>query len=432
MQALGLDWLPTPEVPFNLLTAPEALRPTPLELIAGPYGLLLFLPLAPLLRLMGRWHRFAAFASVPLLWNVLTLGPLSTGILYAGSLLGAVFAEMLRRMYVRGIISTRVGIALIWIGLNALALPLWWQASWGWYTWTSSMVAPLHQIGAAYILLRLIAFGVDLLRAPERAPRWDVVVAWLFYPPITRLGPILFYQQFAERYDRWRHDAPFDAKTFLRHFGMGCLGGVTIGVCNIALIPQVPALGADYFARPQDYTTAQLITLIYAISVMVYCMLWSYSRFARAAGHACGLEVPPNFDELPKADSVRDFWRRWNICVGYFIREYIYIPLGGRYAPPLFVFGVAFLYCGVWHGAAPSFLIWPLIPIVSLVLQRHWDRYRKRRWGDQASSRTWRVFCWVLTMHVGVLTVITFADFERAGVRLWIALGERFLGLFAG
>jgi D-alanyl-lipoteichoic acid acyltransferase DltB (MBOAT superfamily) len=329
-------------------------------------------------------------------------------------------------------------IAATWIGLNALALPLWWQATWSWYSWEPydndwlpySRLAVFHSIGFAYTLLRLIAWGVDWARNPDLPMRPSATLCWLFYPPIIRNGPFLLRDRFLERYDAWDPRAAPSRWLVLRDLAGGFVGLTMMAIVG-ANLPQVPVTESgvtlpDFYAAPANYDTNTLLRAVYLIPVMVYFFLWTYNQFALAAGRWIGIEVDSNMYWLPTATSVRQFWRRWNLNVGAWIRDYVYIPLGGKRAFGPLVYLASFGYCGIWHGAAWGFVAWPLVPVVAMSVQRYWDRYREHRgWHERRSSAAWLFFSWLLTMHCGVVTVFIFSDFHHMGLRVFGELWQR-------
>jgi D-alanyl-lipoteichoic acid acyltransferase DltB (MBOAT superfamily) len=426
--------IPYPEVPFNPVTAATPL--TVAELIAAPIGLAAVLPFVPGARWLARVNRVAALLALAGLWLVLTLGPVSTAIFVGATLVASGYLCGLVALRRREWLSKRGMIAATWIGLNLLALPLWWKATWWWYSWEhrtsawpdTSRLAVFHSIGFAYVLLRLIAWGVDWAKEPRTPLRPAATLCWLFYPPIVRNGPFLLRQHFLERFDAWDPRTKVPWRRVLTDLGGGLLGAAVM-VVLFQNLPKVTAGGVDFFAAPWEYDTNTLLRAVYLIPILVYFFLWTYNQFALGISRWVGIPVDSNFHWLPTATSFREFWRRWNLNVGAWIRDYIYIPLGGKHAFGPLVYLASFGYCGIWHGAAPSFLAWPLVPIVALSIQRRWDEYRRwRGWDQRPSSRLWLGFSWLLTMHCGVLTVFIFSDFEHVGLRVFGELWRRLAG----
>ena len=416
---------PRPQPLFNPITAPADQLLTGWEILAGPFGLIALIPLIPLLRLVARSHPRVALVLTSLIWLVATAGPLAAAVLLGGCLVASAWAVMLGRLRRAERLGPRLMIALVWLGLAALMFPLWWYARWSWYGWgDGSRMAVLHNIGVAYFFLRLIAWGVELARDPRGALRpWDTL-CWLLYPPCMRLGPVLLRRTFLERLDGWKPLARPAWKEVGQRFGLFAVGVVGLGVV-MKNTPLVAPGTADFFASPGAYTASELLRVLYLVPIQIYLMLWTYNELAAALSLWIGIRVDNNFDWLPRATSVRDFWRRWHVTVGLWLRDYIYIPLGGNRGLVPLHYAAVFGFCAVWHGASVSFLAWGGSQVLALSVQRWWDRLRKRlHW---RGNRGWTLMCWLLTMHYQVATIVIFVDFEHCGWRIFGEIGRRIL-----
>lgn len=420
------DW-PLPAELFNPLTAPPTQPLTTSELLASPFGLFVFLPLVPLVRIIGRRHRHAAIIFPSLAWLWLTLGPVAPLILLAGLAAGVVLVMGLGALRRRGALGPAAMITLVCVGLHILILPAWWFSSASWYGWRPTRLPVLHNIGFAYFLLRFIAWGVSVARQPAQPLRLCDTLCWILYPPCMRLGPLLRRETFLERFAAWEPAAGPDWRTVARRLGLFVVGVLGVAV-TVALTPRVPVGGPDFFAAPQAYTTRDLMACFYLIPVQVYLLLWTYNELAAGLAAWIGIPVDDNFRWLPTATSVRDFWHRWNITVGAWLRDYIYIPLGGNRTPAGLAVVPTFAYVAVWHGASWSFLAWGLSQAAALLAQRQWDRLCEGRgWTNKLSGRWWTVVCWWLTMHYAVVTVLVFVDFDHWGTRFVPELVRRVL-----
>jgi D-alanyl-lipoteichoic acid acyltransferase DltB (MBOAT superfamily) len=401
--------LPSPAPLFNALTS-DPLRPD--ELYAGPFGLIAFLPLVPLVLLLARrWPRAALIAG-SLVWLLPTLRPTTTAVLLAGVAVAWGWLQLLATWRRRGVLSERGMTALVWLGLHALAFPLWWQAQQAWYP---SRLAVLHNVGFAYFLLRLVAWGVELAKNPQQPTRFLDTVCWLLYPPCMRLGPVLLRDDFLTRLEAWDPHRSPAWKAGLQRFGLFLLGGAGIGL----IATQIAPTHGDFFAQPENYSTGALLRFFYLIPVQIYLLLWTYNQLANALGCWIGIRVDDNFHRLPLATSVRDFWRRWHITVAAWLRNYVYFPLGGSRRRATLNIILVFAYCGLWHGPSWSFLAWGLAQAFALTVQRAWDALPHRPTG-----RVWTASCWLLTMQYEIATILVFTDFDHLGLRL----GRELLG----
>lgn len=420
--AIDIGW---PQPLFNPLISPEPLKPR--HLIAGPLGLLAFLPFAILLRFVPVRYWPAAMMIASLIWLVVTLRPMTASIFLAFLGASLTFLYGLRSLRRSGRVNARVGIALVWIVLHAMLVPLWW---WSHPDWYPSPMAPLHAVGFAYLLLRLIEWGVSICNDPSQPMPLAPACAWLLYPPAMRNGPVVRWQDFIGRWQSFTTQPNWRAA--LPRFALLALGLAALSLA-VAITPKVQPGEPDFFSAPSAYSTGQLLTLCYLVPIQVYLFLWSYAEIAAAISILCGLPVGDNFRCLPAATSTRDFWRRWNTSVGRFLRDCIYIPLGGNRTPIWLTAGVVFAYCAIWHGPCLSFLIWGGLQVVAIAIETAWERRRTRFLppADAANPLPrplWKAAaCWLGTMHFQGATIVVFADFQYFGLRLFPELLKRIL-----
>ncbi len=433
--------LPAPGPLFNLITQGGSLSPDEFRWVvfAGPFGLVGFLPLVPIVLLIARGRRprgadtaklgRAALIGGALVWMVATLQYRATLVLLGGLAAAAAWVVGLGALRRRGRLGERGMIALVWIGLHVLILPLWWKAQQPWYP---SPMAVLHYAGFAYLLLRLIAWGVDVARNPGLPLRLVDTICWLLYPPCMRLGPVMLREPFLERLDAWDPRRSPALRAGAKRFALFALGvgGIALGARGWGWVTSA----GDFFAHPEACSTAQLAAGVYLVAIQTYLLLWTYNELAAALALWIGIPVDNNFDWVPLATSIRDFWRRWHITLGTWLRNYVYIPLGGNRRHVALNYGAVFGYCGLWHGASWSFLAWAAMQTVALTVQRGWDRWRGYAGGPRRTPVHWTALCWLLTMHFQIATILVFCDFEHLGLRVFRELLWRrcLAGVFTG
>lgn len=404
---------PTPL--FNPYTDPSAVSPA--AWLAGPAGLIAFAPAALLLWLLPRRLFATGLVVTSLAWLLLTLQPVATLVLLGW--LGAAVAWLLLLTVLRrrALLSQNTMIAWVWIGLHALVAPFWWWAHPSWYP---APTAFLQSAGLAFFLLRLIAWGHALAHDPHQPLRPPATLCWLLYPPGMRLGPVLLRRDFLKRWPSALSRGP-QWRAGLPRAGWFVAGAVAFTVIGKQL--PAPRGGTDFFATPAAYSTAELLRVYYLIPLHIYFLIWTYSELASTLGYWLGIPVDDNFAAVPRATSVRDFWRRWHITLGTWLRDFLYIPLGGSRRHVALAYAGTFGYCAVWHGASWSFLAWGATQVVALLIQRAWDSWRGQRAGR--ASLTWLTVSWLLTLHYQLTTIIIFVDFDHAGGRFLSALAAR-------
>jgi alginate O-acetyltransferase complex protein AlgI len=140
-------------------------------------------------------------------------------------------------------------------------------------------------------------------------------------------------------------------------------------------------LGADWlaglvdtvFTDPTAYSTPELLVAVYAYAFQIYLDFSAYTDIARGASRWFGIELPENFNAPYLATSVTDFWRRWHMTLSQWLRDYLYIPLGGNRLGRTRTYVnimITMLLGGLWHGAAWTFVAWGGLHGLYLAVER--------------------------------------------------------------
>jgi D-alanyl-lipoteichoic acid acyltransferase DltB (MBOAT superfamily) len=210
-------------------------------------------------------------------------------------------------------------------------------------------------VGISFYTFQAISYTVDVYRRVIPACRDFVAFALsVCYFPHLVAGPIqrtsyLLPQLEADRSVRWLQ---------LREGGCLILYGLfkKVGVAD-AVAPQVGLR----FTNPQMYGWADLLFALYLFAVQIYCDFSGYSDIARGTSKLFGIELMLNFDHPYFSRSITEFWRRWHISLSTWLREYLYIPLGGNRNGVRKTYRnlmITMLLGGLWHGASWSFVVW--------------------------------------------------------------------------
>jgi len=160
------------------------------------------------------------------------------------------------------------------------------------------------------------------------------------------------------------------------------------------------------FEHPIAYSGFEVLMAVYAYALQIYCDFSGYTDIALGVALLLGFRLPTNFNHPYKAISIRDFWRRWHISLSSWLRDYLYIPLGGNKGNALrtgFNLMITMLIGGLWHGAALKFIIWGGLHGFGLVVNRIFSKV----WNSKPG---WirRFLGWMVTFHFVVLTWIVF------------------------
>ncbi|MBB3179826.1 MBOAT family protein [Variovorax sp. Sphag1AA] len=232
-------------------------------------------------------------------------------------------------------------------------------------SWTpSAIVLPA---GISFFTFQGISYIVDIYRRhsnPAPGPVGFGMYHSLF--PQLIAGPIVRYVEVAHEIT----DRPIrlvDVHEGLIRFCVGLAKKMIIGD-NVGMIADrmfgVPA---------NELTMAAAWVGILAYTLQIFFDFSGYSDMAIGMGRMLGFKFPENFDQPYRSQSITEFWRRWHMTLSRWFRDYVYIPLGGNRAGPINTYLnllIVFTLCGLWHGAAYTFLIWGLFHGALLVIER--------------------------------------------------------------
>jgi len=221
------------------------------------------------------------------------------------------------------------------------------------------MPLPLLQIvlpvGISFLTFRVISYGVDVYRGQlEPAPALDFFVYVAFFPYLMA-GPIARASELLPQLCRPRDPRSIDAS---RAFFL-----IFAGLLKKMLIADYLAthLVNGVFTTPGQYTSAEVLVGVVGYSVQIYCDFSAYSDIAIGVALLLGFELPDNFNAPYTARNLQDFWRRWHITLSRWLRDYLYIPLGGNrkgVGRTYVNIMVTMLLGGLWHGAGWTFIVW--------------------------------------------------------------------------
>ncbi|MDC3954525.1 MBOAT family O-acyltransferase [Polyangium jinanense] len=131
------------------------------------------------------------------------------------------------------------------------------------------------------------------------------------------------------------------------------------------------------FERPENYSAVEVLAGVYGYAVQIYCDFSGYSDIAIGSALLLGVRFPPNFDAPYTSSNLAEFWRRWHISLSSWLRDYLYIPLGGNRGSNLATYRnlmLTMLLGGLWHGASWTFVFWGFLHGLGLAVTRAFER----------------------------------------------------------
>jgi len=230
----------------------------------------------------------------------------------------------------------------------------------------------LLPVGISFFTFQGVSYVVDVYRGQVKAERslFDVALYISFFPQLVA-GPIVRAADFLPQLKK-RPVLTNDRVAL----GMVL---IVVGLFKKMIVANYLATlyVDDIFFDPLGRAPLDLLFGVYGYAVQIYCDFSGYSDMAIGLAALLGYHFSKNFDQPYRASSVRDFWRRWHISLSTWLRDYLYIPLGGskggrmRTARNLLL---TMLLGGIWHGAAWTFVIWGMLHGVFRVAERAFAR----------------------------------------------------------
>lgn len=225
-------------------------------------------------------------------------------------------------------------------------------------------------IGISFYTFETLTYVIDVYRRVHKPLNhfWNYQTYILLFPKLIA-GPIIRYHEISEQLTNRQMNGTED----------GRLGGFyrfVIGLSKKVLIANIMGAQADaiYGLNVAEISSTTAWIASFAYTFQIYFDFSGYSDMAIGLGKMMGFTFPENFNNPYTATSITDFWRRWHITLGSWMRNYLYIPLGGNQVKHkwrlYFNLWIVFLLSGFWHGAAWSFIVWGAYHGLFLVWER--------------------------------------------------------------
>lgn len=258
-------------------------------------------------------------------------------------------------------------------------------------------------VALSFVTFHCVAYLVDVYRQAIRPTRSivDLLLYLSFFPHLVA-GPIVRPSSFLSQTARISLPAHID----LGQSALLILGGL---LKKVVLASYIASEIVDpVFRAPGNFSSLDLLVGLYGYALQIYCDFSAYTDIAIGVANLIGYQFPQNFDQPYRAVSLRDFWRRWHITLSNWLRDYLYIPLGGNQRGEFRACTnvlITMALGGLWHGASLNFLIWGLIHGVSLVIERILAKSLPSNLFPNLSGR---LIGWFVTLHIVCLSWIFF------------------------
>jgi alginate O-acetyltransferase complex protein AlgI len=253
-------------------------------------------------------------------------------------------------------------------------------------------------IGISFFTFQAISYVVDVYRGDTSAASLgDVAILQALFPHLVA-GPIVRANELLPQLR-----TPRDPREVLAGPGLFLIAGGLVKKTVVA--DELARRVVDpVFGDPAAHSGAEVLLAVYGFAAQIYCDFSGYTDMAIGLALLLGFVLPQNFNRPYLATSLREFWRSWHMTLSRWLRDYLYVPLGGNRGSRLRTYRnlmLTMLLGGLWHGAAWTFVIWGGIHGSALSAER-WLREHPR------APRVPAWLGWLVTFHVVCLAWVFF------------------------
>jgi D-alanyl-lipoteichoic acid acyltransferase DltB (MBOAT superfamily) len=240
---------------------------------------------------------------------------------------------------------------------------------------TNGHIPLLHlalPLAISFFTFQQIAYLVDSYRGETKEYDFLNYANFVTFFPQLIAGPIVHHAEMMPQFSKSRNKI----KNY-RNIAMGLF------IFSIGLFKKVVIADSFSVWATQGFDVAEKLNLIEAwatslsYTFQLYFDFSGYTDMAIGAALLFNIKLPINFNSPYKATSIQDFWRRWHITLSRFLRDYVYIPLGGNRKGNFKAYNnimATFIIGGIWHGAGWTFVFWGFLHGMALVIQRAWNQ----------------------------------------------------------
>jgi alginate O-acetyltransferase complex protein AlgI len=284
-------------------------------------------------------------------------------------------------------------------------------------------VRPLHLIlpaGISFHTFQSLSYTIDVYRKQLKATRSPIQFATfvLFFPQLVA-GPIVRAQDLLPQLAELPALQLEKATQGLFRVVVGLFKKIALAdTLALAIVDRV-------FDAPTHFSGLEVLVGVYAYALQIYLDFSAYSDIAIGSAAILGFDLPENFRTPYRSANLQEFWRRWHISLSTWLRDYLYITLGGNRGAPWRTYvnlALTMILGGLWHGASWAFIVWGALHGFGLAITRFFQRKR----GETASAVT-SIFTWCVAVAAAGVAVEVYALPSTTGtwprlVLAWLTL----------
>lgn len=277
-------------------------------------------------------------------------------------------------------------------------------------------------VGISFFTFQTMSYGIDLKR--ENIPVCKSLTQFMlfvaFFPQLVA-GPIVRASEFLPQLLK-------NVTIKLDNFLIGAQLFIGGAIQKVLFADNISKFVDPVFSAPEMYAGSTLWLAIVAYSIQIFCDFSGYSLMAIGVAKTLGYTLPKNFDMPYVALSVTEFWRRWHITLSSWLRDYLYISLGGnrKGASATYVnLMITMLLGGLWHGASWNFVLWGMLHGLALAIHKVWIGLPNGREREIKTRYFYKITAWALTYF---FILMTWIPFRAESFDITITYYERLFG----
>lgn len=274
-------------------------------------------------------------------------------------------------------------------------------------SWHADIILPL---AISFFVFEFIHYLCEVYKGNSPVKSFVLFSLFAAFFPTQIAGPIKRYKDFEAQLQE-------EKKFSIQYFEDG-VPLIILGMAKKVLLANNLATFVDMgYSMPQAFTSADLWLLAYAFAFQIYFDFSAYTDIARGSAMLFGYQIPINFNLPYIANNISNFWHRWHISLSTWLRDYLFIPLGGskgsRFATNRNLF-ITMALGGLWHGASWSFVVWGIYHGLALIIHREFTFVKERMIGVKnfLQSKWGNALSIFFTFHVVVVGWVFFRVHE--------------------
>lgn len=267
------------------------------------------------------------------------------------------------------------------------------------------MAELIFPIGISFFTFQGVSYIIDVYRDHEKLVEnpVDILLFVSFFPTIMS-GPIMRAGSFIPQL----YKSEYNSHDFQAAFAL-IISGLFKKIVIASYLSE--HIVRQVFQVPDQYSSLSVLAAVYGYSIQIYCDFSGYTDMAIGLAMLLGYNIPENFRQPYRALNIQDFWRRWHISLSTWLRDYLYISLGGNRSGNKAVnLMITMVLGGLWHGAHSRFIIWGAMHGLGLVVNHAYNDLKRKLAGTPEKKSLKReaqaplkwlksFFNWFLTFH---------------------------------